>query len=186
MAKMTHGMSKEEIVAEMRRFIGIDDEGRALLAKLRALLGGRGEAIEKIFYDKIRSEPASAEFLQGSDVEARHVVSDWLLDLLEGRHDLAYFEKRVRIGVTHVQIGLPIRYPIGMLEVLREEIEKVIDENMVADEAKAARRLIGRLLSLDLSIFNHAYEECMFDRLDQSAGISRELFYSLMRAANIK
>ncbi len=184
MAKMTHGMSKEEIVAEMRRFIGIDDTERALLAKLRDLMNGRGPAIEKIFYDKIRSEPSSAEFLQGSDVESRHVVSDWLNDLLEGNHDLTYFEKRVRIGVAHVRIGLPIRYPIGMLEVLREQMEKVIDEHLAPDEAKAARRLLGRLLSLDLSIFNHAYEECMFERLDQSAGITRELFYSLMRAAN--
>lgn len=184
MAKMTHSMSKEEIVAEMRRFIGITEEGRSLLAKLRDLMSSRGEAIEKIFYDKVRSEPATAEFLEGSNVESRHVVSEWMMDLLTGNHDLAYFEKRVRIGVAHVRIGLPVRYPIGMLEVLREEVDRVIEANLSPDEAKTTRALVSKLLSLDLSIFNHAYEECMFDRLDQSAGISRELFYSLMRAAD--
>lgn len=183
MAKITYGMSSDEILKEMQHFLGITGEGLALLAKIAPLVSAKGEEIERVFYSRIREEPACAEFLVGTDIESRHAVTAWMNELLAGKYDLDYFAKRVRIGVKHVRIGLPIRYPIAMMEVVRSAVTGVIRENLEGAEALAATELANRLLGLDLAIFNHAYEEAMFERLDQSAGISRELFYSLMRTA---
>jgi hypothetical protein len=183
MTKQAYHISNDELIAELERFLDISAQDRALLAKIQPLLTAQTAELEKAFYSKIRSEPTIAEFLAGSDIESRRVVSAWFNDLLGGKYDSDYFAKRCKIGVTHVRIGLPIRYPIAMMEVVRRYAGDILQQNLSANEALAAQSLINRLLGLDLAIFNHAYEDSMFQRLDLSAGISRELFYSLMRSA---
>jgi Protoglobin len=184
MTKQAYHISNDELISELERFLDITDQDRILLAKIQPLLTAQTANLEKAFYTKIRSEPTIAEFLAGSDIESRQVVSAWFNDLLSGKYDRDYFNKRCKIGITHVRIGLPIRYPIAMMEVVRRYSSDVLQQNLPPEEVLAAQSLINRLLGLDLAIFNHAYEDSMFQRLDLSAGISRELFYSLMRSAS--
>ncbi len=184
MEKKAHILSNAELLRETEDFLQLTQDKKEILQKLEAIILPHAEALEKAFYDKIRSMPTTAEFLEGSNVESRHVVSSWVKDLLKANYDEAYFMKRCQIGITHVRIGLPIRYPIMMMEIIRNFFSKAIQENFQGQEALTAQNLTNQLLSLDLAIFSHAYEETLFDRLDQSAGISRELFYSLIKSVS--
>jgi hypothetical protein len=183
MAKKAHQLTDEQLLKELETFLEITEEHCSLLKKMQPLMKEKAAEMEEVFYRKIRSEPNMAEYLDGSDVHSRHVIIGWTMDLLGGRYDLEYLRKRWEIGVTHFRIGLPVRYPIVMMEVIRTHLNDALRELCSPEEYKAARVGLNRLLSLDMAIFNHAYEETIVRKLDDVAGISRDLFFSLVKSA---
>ena len=74
------------------------------------------------------------------------------------------------IGKVHVKIGLPVRYPIAMLDVIMNHGEVVARKSSDPDTAVAAFR---KLVGLDLAIFNQAYEDNQLLHLAELVGGER-------------
>ncbi|HAT77370.1 MAG TPA: Globin-coupled histidine kinase, partial [Flavobacterium sp.] len=75
--------------------------------------------------------------------------------------------RRLKIGQVHVRIGLPVRYPLAMIDVILAVGKKVTAQN---PDAQAA---FHKLLALDMAIFNQAYEDTQLKHLVHMVGNER-------------
>ena len=97
----------------------------------------------------------------------------WMDQLLRGPWDEDYFELRCRIGRVHVRIALPQHYMFGAMNVMRRELNAIVDDQHFAPTAEQLRRgraALGKILDLELAIMLHTYRE---DLLAQQARSER-------------
>jgi len=73
-------------------------------------------------------------------------------------------------GRVHVRIGLPVRYPLAMLDVVMKFGEQVARQSTHPEAAVAAFR---KVLALDIGIFNQAYENNQLLHLAEMVGGER-------------
>ena len=82
--------------------------------------------------------------------------------LLAGPWDEEYYQLRCRIGRVHVRIALPQHYMFGAMNVLRDELNEVIDSRPTAARPRRCGRrrvAVGKMLDLELAIMLHTYRE---------------------------
>ncbi|MEM8932855.1 MAG: protoglobin domain-containing protein, partial [Acidobacteriota bacterium] len=107
----------------------------------------------------------------GQDLGQRHaMIADWFVELFAGRYDQAYAERRLAIGATHVRIGLPVRYPLAMLDIVLDHGHRVTTQG---DDPEVAARAFAKVLAIDVAIFNHAYEHHQLRHLAELVGGER-------------
>lgn len=161
----------EAILEELIALIEITDQERAILY---ALAGEAREAVPvltKAFYERLFKHANTAEYLEGVPHERLYnMAGQWFLDLFTGVYDKTYVQKRLTIGQVHVRIGLPVRYPLAMLDVLIEYGDVLAAKSAYPEQARSA---IRKVLSLDIAIFNQAYEDTQLKHLAELAGSER-------------
>jgi len=89
------------------------------------------------------------------------------MDLFSGKYNGEYAQKRLKIGQVHVHIGLPVRYPLAMIDIVMEY------GLMAAAENEAAKRAFRKLLALDIAVLNQAYENSQLKHLSETVGNER-------------
>jgi signal transduction histidine kinase len=119
-----------------------------------------GRAVDR-FYDEIFKNAETAAVL----TEDRAVVErlkqsllDWLRDLFSGRYDDAYYDKRSRIGHTHVRIRLPQHFIFGAIEVVALELRTAIRGSPLAEPERTVDSL-QKLLAIETAIMMETYKE---------------------------
>ncbi|MFV3335001.1 protoglobin domain-containing protein [Pseudomonas sp. NY15437] len=110
---------------------------------------------------------ATREFITDSK-RLGNTLAAWFRELFSGVYDDAYALKRLGIGMVHVRIGLPVRYPLAMLDVIAQHGEKVAA--IKGPEAVAAFR---KILALDVATFNQSYESKQLSHLAELTGSER-------------
>jgi signal transduction histidine kinase len=120
--------------------------------------------ISEVFYDRILATPAARQVLEGGESsvgQLKRTLVLWMEGVFTGPWDDAYFELRCRIGRVHVRIGMPQHYMFGAMNVLRLELERVVDQTYASrpEAASSARAALGRILDLELAIMLHTYRE---------------------------
>ena len=108
-----------------------------------------------IFDDKDR-------YLKDENIKQRHRahLQTWFLELFEGNLDHLYISKIQRIGMRHVQIGLPPHYLNSSMNFVREFIETlVIEKTEDANERIEILKSIDKILDINLDIITEAYRE---------------------------
>ncbi|BDG08027.1 sensor histidine kinase [Anaeromyxobacter paludicola] len=165
----------ETLFGELKRYVewGPDDE--EALRRLHAVAVPEFGRISEVFYDRILSHAGARQSLTGGESQVGHLkitLQAWLDRLLAGPWDEAYFELRCRIGRYHVHIALPQHYMFGAMNVIRRELNDVIDRRYLHDPPSlaAARQAAGKVLDLELAIMLHTYRE---DLLAQAARAER-------------
>jgi signal transduction histidine kinase len=85
----------------------------------------------------------------------------WMDKLLAGPWDEDYYQLRCRIGRMHVRIALPQHYMFGAMNVVRRELNQIIDDEYLDSpgQLRAARTALGKILDLELAIMLHTYRE---------------------------
>jgi two-component system, NtrC family, sensor histidine kinase HydH len=166
---------KETLFEELKRYVAWSEADEAALRALHGPASPRFAAIAETFYTTILSHEGAKRSLTGGESQVGHLkitLQQWLDTLLSGPWDEAYFESRARIGRYHVRIELPQHYMFGAMNVIRRELNDVIDANYRLDPAalSAARRAVGRILDLELAVMLHTFRE---DLLAQAARAER-------------
>jgi signal transduction histidine kinase len=92
--------------------------------------------------------------------------------LLSGPWDDDYFQARCRIGRVHVRIALPQHYMFGAMNLVRRELNEIVDAEHLEnpDELRRGRTAVGKILDLELAIMLHTYRE---DLIAQQARTER-------------
>ncbi|MBP9112798.1 MAG: hypothetical protein KBF88_08310, partial [Polyangiaceae bacterium] len=92
--------------------IGVSDESR--LAEVREALAHAVDTIVTAFYDHLYGLPEMAEYFTGTErmTRLKSAQREYLLSIGEFRQGdpasvKAYFERRIRVGLTHHRVGLP-------------------------------------------------------------------------------
>jgi hypothetical protein len=169
--KSCWNVSEDALLAELTQLVNLDAEEISALAALRGIAESLAPELTKVFYDRVTNFPNTSEFFAGIDLSRMHrVTGDWFIELFSGKYDAAYVQGRLTIGITHVRIGLPIRYPLAMLDLIDEYGEKVAAQS--ASPVVAARGF-RKVLALDVAVFNQAYENSHLRHLADMVGGER-------------
>jgi two-component system sensor histidine kinase HydH len=165
----------ETLFQELKRYVAFDSTDEAALHRLHPVARPEFTRISEVFYARIlEHEDARKALTDGETMvgRLRHTLVEWTDKLLTGPWDEEYYELRARIGRKHVDIALPQHYMFGAMNVLRQELNAIIDRAFLQD-AKVlghTRMAVGKILDLELAIMLHTYRE---DLLSQKARTER-------------
>ncbi|MCE9670457.1 protoglobin domain-containing protein [Myxococcus stipitatus] len=165
----------ETLFEELKRYVGFGARDEQALVALHAIAKPHFPRISRVFYDRILEHEGARKALEGGESQVGHLrgtLQVWMDQLLRGPWDEAYYELRCRIGRMHVRISLPQHYMFGAMNVLRQELDDVIDTAFDAtpEVRQFTRVSLGRILDLELAIMLHTYRE---DLLAQQARSER-------------
>lgn len=164
-------VKETDVLAELINFMALSAEERALLGNLTAQAQEVAPQMVETFYARLFEHPHTAEYFEGISMERLHsMVGNWFVEIFSGTYDEAYAQKRLKIGRIHVEIGLPVRYPLAMLDVVMPYGEQVARQSSQPDEAVTAFR---KVFALDVAIFNQAYEDSQLQHLAELVGGER-------------
>src|SRR5262244_37477 len=164
----------ETLFAELKRYVGFGPEDESALRALHPLVSPEFARIANVFYRRILDHEEARKALAGESQVGRLKLTlvGWMDKLFTGPWDEEYYELRARIGRVHVRIALPQHYMFGAMNVIRQELNQVIDQHYLnkPDELRKARIAVGKILDLELAIMLHTYRE---DLLSQQARAER-------------
>jgi hypothetical protein len=158
----------QAILRELVSLMEVSEEETQLLASVRNQAHAAAPLMLDAFYGRLINHEYTAEYLEGASMERLHaMVTEWFVDLFCGKYDDAYAGKRLHIGHVHMLIGLPVRYPLAMLDVVMPFGEEVARQSAKPNEAVKAFR---KVLALDIAIFNQAYADIQLRHLSELIG----------------
>jgi two-component system, NtrC family, sensor histidine kinase HydH len=165
----------ETVLEELQRYVNWNHEDELALHALLPVARPHFERISTVFYDRILDHDEARKALVGGESSVGRLkvtLVAWMDRLLAGPWDNDYFELRCRIGRVHVRIALPQHYMFAAMNVLRRELNAVIDDHYAArpQELAAARAAVAKGLDIELAIMLHTYRE---DLLAQQSRVER-------------
>lgn len=127
------------------------------------------------FYHEIAEHEATHKVITGGDAQVQRLkgtLKTWLHQLMVGPYDLAYVERRFRVGHRHVEIGLKQIYVEAAVSRLRNGLLRALRQNWPSErdvnDLAATMRSLNTLMDLDLAIIQDAYETASNERLAQA------------------
>lgn len=172
------------VFTQMKTFLEFDDTDVANLRALAPVFAEHGATITDQFYDILGRYSATSRLLEGRVDALKKTHHRYLGELFGGDYGEAYFQNRMRVGHTHVRVGLDPYFVEAVMSFLRTSGLLAIRQE-VPDAAEAAR-LTGsyvKILDLDLLIINLAYGEERLTRLTKFTGMSRKLLENCIQRA---
>lgn len=122
------------------------------------------------FYEEIRRHPEAHQVITGGSEQIerlKRTLHTWLEELFSGRYDQEYVNRRWRVGLRHVEIGLEQVYTNVALSRLRSGLSTALQKawsRKRPEELLATRQSLNKLLDLDLAIIEDAYQSEYLDR----------------------
>jgi two-component system sensor histidine kinase HydH len=153
-----------DFFAEVTNYIGF---GPGDSERLRAFLPAAKPHFERIsehFYERIVVHPQAHQAITGGEAQIarlKRTLVEWMQSGLAGPHDEEFCLRRARIGHIHVRIGLPQRYMITAMNVMRLDFRQVAREAFDDGDAIALEHLyasLERLFDLELAIMLETYK----------------------------
>jgi signal transduction histidine kinase len=151
----------ESVFEEMKRQIGFGDEECRQLRALRPLFDAYVSSVVDKFYAELLSHPGMRAVLERDGVHVdrlRRTLAEWIIELTCGKYDARYWANRARIGRTHVRVNLPQHYMLSGMEIIREELQRLIDGAELPDHEEKSRAL-HKMLTLELGMMLETYKE---------------------------
>ncbi|RIK74680.1 MAG: hypothetical protein DCC67_16290 [Planctomycetota bacterium] len=175
---------------QLQSYVGWTDEDARRVQSLEPLVRPHFAALIDDFYAEIERHPDARRVITGGEEQIsrlKQTLHAWLAELFSGRYDRQYVERRWRVGLRHVEIGLDQVYTNAALSRLRSGLLTVIEESRpeLCIETLVVRRSLNILMDLDLALIEDAYQteyrrrQRAADRLaaigEMAGGIAHEL-----------
>ena len=147
----------------LQRYVGWTNEDAIRLRAAEPIVSASFAGLVDDFYEELRQHPEANRVVTGGAEQIgrlKRTLDNWLRQLFSGRYDEAYVVGRWRVGLKHVEIGLPQTYSAAALSRLRVGLIRALRANWPRGDAELANTLLAlnRLLDLDLAIMSDAYE----------------------------
>ncbi|MEM7809893.1 MAG: protoglobin domain-containing protein [Planctomycetota bacterium] len=148
---------------ELRRYVGLADGDLRGVPALWELVAPHTPKLIDDFYATIAAHPRAAAVVTGGAAQFARLkgsLAVWIEDLFRGPWDADFVERRWRVGVRHVAIGLD---PLLVHAAMSRIKTRVVGVLLEADDGDlpAGRRnavdAVSRLLDLDLALVSEAY-----------------------------
>ncbi len=167
---------KSQVFAELKSFLAFGDEDVENLKALGPIFATHGASLTDRFYEKLGEVPVTAALIEGRVEGLKKTHAVWMGELFAGDYGEAYFERRWKIGLTHVRVNVPPHYVEAVISFLRSESELLLVAELQDAELVAKRHSsLIKLLDMDLMIINLAYAAERVDRLCNFTGMSKKL-----------
>ncbi|MES1174566.1 MAG: protoglobin domain-containing protein [Myxococcales bacterium] len=159
-------MPQETRFQELKRYVRFDERDAALLAAFGQAADPEFPRIAQEFYDRIREHSSAHEVFTGEDQIQRlqRSLVTWMKRICSGPYDEAYHEQTSQIGRVHVKIGLPQRYMLTAMALIRVALLRIADREGGAQAAETREALI-RVLDLELAIMLATYKDSFVERI---------------------
>lgn len=168
MQDYNNGEIKDEaILDDLIKLLDLTPTEKEILASLQATARIIAPALSEAFYDRLFTYPLTAKYLADQIEKRKELLAEWFVQLFSGHYDRDYIHHRLKIGRFQVQTGLPIRYPLAIIDLIVEFGLVITEQSSHPEHAAAALR---KLLALDIAIFNQAYEDTQLEYLAKIMG----------------
>ena len=109
------GLTQQE-VARRKEFLELGDKDTARLRSLHDLAAKYADSVIEEFYDHLLAFDESRTFFTDPAVLQRVKLAQkrYFQELTQGIYDETYIESRLRIGLAHERINLPVKLYLGM------------------------------------------------------------------------
>ena len=154
---------------QMKAWIGLTSSEADQLRLVGPRLQARFPDVVELFYHTLLKDPeAKAVFRDDAQIRrVQDLLNTWIQELFEGRYDEAYFEKRSKIGRTHVRVELPQRFIFTAMSLIRTELTQLIQALDLPDTLRTTEAL-HKLLDLELAIMLETYRESFVDKVREA------------------
>lgn len=162
----------EAVLEDLVVLMGLTDDEKAVLATLNDAAEAAVDTMLGDFYARLTAHAPTAEYFaeQMAHDHAKKSLRAWFVDLFSGNYGSEYVQGRLQIGRTHVRIGLPVRYPLAMMDVIMNHAHRITAN---AADTALATTAFNKLLALDIAVFNQAYEDTQLQHLAEMVGNER-------------
>jgi len=159
-------MPGETRFQELKRYVRFDERDARLLKVFREKAESEFPRIALEFYDRIREhKEAHAVFTDEEQIlRLQRSLVLWMSRVCGGKYDEAYHEQTSQIGRVHVKIGLPQRYMLTAMALIRVALLRIADRDLGADAAPTREALI-RILDLELAVMLETYKDSFVERI---------------------
>src|SRR5205807_747194 len=158
---------------DLQRYVGWADADARNVGSVAGLLDPHlGRRVDD-FYEEIERHPDARKVITGGAAQVARLkgtLVEWLRELLGGRYDAAYVERRWRVGWRHVEIGLDQAYTNVALSRLRSGLARALVDSWAGDATGLLETAasLHKLLDLDLAIIEDAYQAEYAARLQRN------------------
>lgn len=152
---------------EIKRYIGF---GQADVAHLRALAAHIKPSLPRVidrFYEQLLQHPSARSVFTGGEEQMdrqKAVLLSWMMELFDGDYETEYCLRRLRIGTTHVRVGLQQRYMFLGMELIWQELSRFVRQVGFRD-ADVMLSSLHKLLMLDLTLMVQSYKDAYSDEI---------------------
>jgi PAS domain S-box-containing protein len=159
-------MPGETRFQELKRYVRFDDHDARLLAAFRVYAEPEFPRIALEFYDRIREHSDAHEVFTGEEqiLRLQRSLVLWMSRVCSGPYDEAYQEQTARIGRVHVKIGLPQRYMLTAMALIRVALIRIADRTL-GEQSAPTREALSRILDLELAVMLETYKDSYVDRI---------------------
>ena len=158
---------------DLQSYVAWSDADRIAVSIAGGHLLPRMEQLIDDFYAEIERHPAASRVITGGATQIARLkqsLRSWLAELFKGPYDAQYAARRWKVGLKHVEIGLPQTYTAAALSRLRVGMIRMLREHWQPGERglEASLLALNKLLDLDLAIIGDAYETEHVERRQQA------------------
>ncbi|MBV8232391.1 MAG: hypothetical protein JO329_20610 [Planctomycetaceae bacterium] len=158
---------------ELQSYVGWGDDDVRRIVAAAPLLEPHLPALIDDFYAEIERHPETRRVITGGPEQIERLkgtLLGWVRELIGGRYDDDYVDRRWRVGWRHVEIGLDQVYTNVALSRLRTGLSRALHETWLEDGRRLREtvRSLNKLLDLDLAIIEDAYQAEYTSRLQQT------------------
>jgi len=159
-------MPAETRFQELKRYVRFDDRDAQLLLRFRERAEPEFPRIALEFYDRIREHTEAHGVFTGEEqiLRLQRSLVQWMSRVCSGPYDEAYHEQTSQIGRVHVRIGLPQRYMLTAMALIRVALLRIADRDL-GGEAAPTREALIRILDLELAVMLETYKDSFVERI---------------------
>lgn len=152
------------------KILGIGDVETSALQKLHyEVIVPHLESIVDFFYLKLQQYPEFRQFLSSKDLVDRlkKTQTEYLREMGIDCFSPTYFEERLRVGITHARIGLPLSLYQAAFNIMHDAIISHIPTTIkkTADEYIICSRTLFAVINLDMHLAIEAYHAAQMDNM---------------------
>lgn len=148
---------------ELRRYVSWTSGDDERVAACRDAVSPFFDELIDDFYEEILRHEDTKTVL-GDDAariqRLKRSLSAWLEELFSGPYDVEYVMRRWRVGMRHVEIGLPHVFAVAALSRLRRGLVNRLGAVWIGDCIGFAETVgsLDKAIDLDIAIIGEAYE----------------------------
>jgi len=149
---------------QLQRYVAWSENDVQRLRAMGELVAPHLPALVDDFYAEIERNPDARNVITGGRQQAERLKAtllQWLRDLFSGEYDQAFALRHWRIGVRHVEIGLPEVFVIVALSRMRNGLIRALENEWLGNQADLHKtiRSLNRLLDLVLAKIDDSYQD---------------------------
>jgi len=160
-------------INERLALLGLDERDNALGAQLQqdVIIPGL-ERIATSFYDELLRHPQMRHFLDNDELiqSLQRTQKNYLRNLGVEFHTCEYFDERLRVGLAHARVGIPLSLYVCAYRLMAQLIYDAFPERLMAEREPREKlaEFVRKITTLDMTLAIETYHLSQMNHLEKS------------------